>query len=197
MPITTFTVDAMDKQDIEFVRAALPSGRTVFYDFPDRYAVLLLTRYLQQGEAAVSELKKSHLAPLLNRPLVKQVLADTGRATLVASDFRDAWPDRVDGYRLTLDIWPGSSDKPQRAWHQVTRLGHSLVLQLNLPASHKRALARNIDNWQRYTNEAFHPVAPPDELTLAWARIDLDLNRSEALIEEIQSDWIRDVKYYA
>ena len=36
-----------------------------------------------------------------------------------------------------------------------------------------------------------HPVSQNGELTLAWARIDLDLKTNEALIEEIQSDWVR------
>ena len=41
-----------------------------------------------------------------------------------------------------------------------------------------------------------HPVLAPGERpyfreTLAWARIDLDLVSSEALVEEIQSDWVR------
>lgn len=31
--------------------------------------------------------------------------------------------------------------------------------------------------------------------TLAWARIDFDLDSGEALIEEIQSDWVRRVRY--
>jgi hypothetical protein len=36
-----------------------------------------------------------------------------------------------------------------------------------------------------------HPVAGDGYQTLAWARIDMDLDRGEALIEEIQTDWIR------
>jgi hypothetical protein len=31
--------------------------------------------------------------------------------------------------------------------------------------------------------------------TLAWARLDVDLERDEVLIEEVQSDWVRDVAW--
>jgi hypothetical protein len=32
----------MDRKTISFIREALPKGRTVYYDCPDRYAFLLL-----------------------------------------------------------------------------------------------------------------------------------------------------------
>ncbi|MBT2971011.1 MAG: hypothetical protein B6D72_16935 [gamma proteobacterium symbiont of Ctena orbiculata] len=31
--------------------------------------------------------------------------------------------------------------------------------------------------------------------TLAWARLDVDLERNEVLIEEVQSDWVRDMAW--
>jgi len=66
-----------------------------------------------------------------------------------------------------------------------------------MPVSHKRELEKKVPNWRQYTSEGYHPVSTTNELTLAWARVDLDLTRGEALIEEIQSDWVRDVKHYA
>lgn len=36
-----------------------------------------------------------------------------------------------------------------------------------------------------------HPVRKDDVETLAWARIDLDFASNQALIEEIQSDWVK------
>ena len=114
----------MDKEAVEFVLAALPNGRTVFYDFPDRYAVLLLSQQLESGSASVAELKRSNLAPLLNKPVIKNVLSKIGRTTVSEEDFAATWPSRVDGYRLTLDSWPTLSKKPNRAWHQTTRLGY-------------------------------------------------------------------------
>lgn len=187
----------MDKEALEFVRAVLPKGRTIYHHYEDRYAVLLLHNYLKAGPQNVQDLKKSHLASLLRRPLVAEVMSRTGRNWLELGDFDQCWPDTLDAYRLTLDSWPSTEEIPRRSWHQVTRHGYSLVLQLNLPVSHKRELSRSIDDVDRYTSHAYHPVAGAEELTLAWSRIDLELNRGEALVEEIQSDWVRDVKYYA
>ena len=186
----------MEREDIDFVLAALPKGRTIFYDYEDRYAVLLLMHALQSNSVPISALKASNLQPLLNKPSVKRVTAKTGRPDLRSTDFEDSWPVEVDAYRLTLSAWPSIDEKPRRDWHQMTRQGYSLVLQLNMPVSHRRELGKSIEDWRGYTSYGSHPVSA-EELTLAWARIDLDLSYGEALIEEIQSDWVRDVKYYA
>ena len=71
------------------------------------------------------------------------------------------------------------------------------MLQLNFSMAHKRELARLVPNWEEYNQWSCHPIALDQELTLAWARIDLDLETGEALIEEIQSDWVRDAGVYA
>jgi len=42
---------------------------------------------------------------------------------------------------------------------------------------------------------AFHPNSPKHN-TLGWARLDISLETNEVLIEEVQNDWLRDVKYY-
>ncbi|MEM7079809.1 MAG: hypothetical protein AAF513_14395 [Pseudomonadota bacterium] len=186
----------MNREELDFVIAVLPKGRTVFYDYPDRFAVLLLIHHLGAGKRPIAALKTSAFAPLLNKSVIRDVLAKHGAGELRAEDLAGTWPAQADGYRLTLGSWPDLDTKPRRAWHQVTRAGYSLVLQLNLPRSHTRSLARSIEDWRDYTSEGLHPVAS-DELTLAWARIDLDLSRGEALIEEIQSDWVRDVRMYA
>lgn len=108
-----------------------------------------------------------------------------------------AWPQIQDGYRLTLGTWPALDEKPQLNWHQITRSGWNLVLQLNFSFSHNRELQKSVGNWQRPLEWSPHPINKDSEITLAWARIDLDLETGEALIEEIQSDWVRDVKDYA
>jgi hypothetical protein len=42
---------------------------------------------------------------------------------------------------------------------------------------------------------SWHPHSPAPRIALAWARIDLDLARGEALIEEVQSDWMRELAW--
>lgn len=187
----------MNREALQFIRAVLPKGRTIYYDFPDRYALLLLEQEIGDKEYSVSELKKTHLAPLLQKPRVKKLLSEVGSSRITARDLVNAWPAEQQGYRLTIGTWPGLKEKPSKRWSQVTRLGWSLVLQLNLPDSHKRELSKKVLGWQEYANQPGHPIAGSGELTLAWSRIDLDVDTGEALIEEIQSDWIRDVKYYA
>ncbi len=187
----------MDKNALKFVLEVLPDSRTVFHDFADRYAVVLLRHNLGSEPVPIADLKKSHLAPLLSKPIVRQTLADIGRPWLLADDFRNVWPVETDAYRLTLSTWPSLSRKPKRTWHQVTRTGWSLVLQLNLPVSHRRSLDSTVSDWENQMGYSPHPVADLPELTLAWARLDLDFDTNEALIEEIQSDWVKDVKLWA
>ena len=70
----------------------------------------------------------------------------------------------------------------------------NLVLQLNFNSSQIRALRRLTGGEQRTFNPLDHPVCRPGHPryreTLAWARIDFDFETNEALIEEIQSDWV-------
>jgi len=77
-------------------------------------------------------------------------------------------------------------------WYQTSRPGMNLVLHLNLPLQHVQCLndlgVSNIRALQR----SLHPN-DRTRITLAWARIDLDFATGEALIEEIQSDWTRDM----
>jgi len=40
----------------------------------------------------------------------------------------------------------------------------------------------------------WHPVHNSRHPTLSWCRLDFDLESREALIEEVQSDLLRDVK---
>ncbi len=187
----------MQRESLQFIRSVLPKGRTVFYDFADRYALLLLERRLRQGRCSVAELKQSQWAPLLDKPCVKRILASVGRSWIEVDDLILGWPAERQGYRLTLGTWPDLREKPSRRWSQVTRLGWNLVLQLNLPQSHKRALSKSVPDWPDVVAWSGHPIAGDGELTLAWSRIDIDFDTSEALIEEIQSDWIRDARYYA
>jgi len=184
----------MERESINFVREILPEGRTVFYDFPDRYAFLLLEAYAREEGTSVANLKKSQFKSLLQKPSVKEFLSRFGDAYVRSSDFEEVWPDEIQPFRLTLGTWPALTRKPTQRWHQVTRWGWNLVLQLNTSVSHRRDLASIVPTWERLIPYPYHPIAENGELTLAWARIDIDLETGEALIEEIQSDWVRDVK---
>lgn len=186
----------MDSDTVILIKSALPQGRTVYYSFPDRHAFLLLENVIGENGVSIADLKKSKLAPLLNKKPVKDILATLGSGKIYKEDLKKWWPDKPEAFRLTLGTWPNLDDKPDLSWDQITRSGYNIVLQLNFSSAHKRRLKELVPDWNRPLRWSRHPTSRGyDELTLAWSRIDLDFDRGEALIEEIQSDWIRDAKY--
>ncbi len=162
----------------------LPQGKTRFHYFKDRYALLLLSMAVA-GSTTKPVVRRSAYARLLGKDVVKQALSRRGRTSISADDFHAWWPNRYQSYVLTLDHW-GSND---RYWDQVTRPGCNLVLQLNFSKEHDRAFETAVDQGFRGIMESsYHPIAKARRKTLAWARIDIDLQSGDALIEELQSD---------
>jgi len=182
----------MNKIDVEEVIDCLPKERTLFHYFKDRYALMLLAYVSGEGKS-ISEIKRSPYGGLLNKPLINALLKRQGNGELSAYDLSSAWPKNTYPFLLTVGVWGGR----ERWWYQTTRGGHNLVLQLNFSNKHDhiyRRLVRPAE--EKRFNSGAHPVMEKGAReyfreTLAWARIDLDLNKGEALIEEIQSDWIR------
>ncbi|HPQ96863.1 MAG: hypothetical protein KDI44_00820 [Thiothrix sp.] len=78
----------------------------------------------------------------------------------------------------------------------MTRTGYHRVLQLNFASDHISFLRRLLDREHIAPfSDHIHPVRLEGNYeTLAWARIDLDFASNEALIEEIQSDWVREAR---
>ncbi|MCH9674431.1 MAG: hypothetical protein K0U93_23535 [Gammaproteobacteria bacterium] len=189
----------MDTKLLDEVLECLSKERTRFPYFKDRYAFLLLADCAQEG-AAVSDLKRSRFAGLLNKPSVKAHLATCGGGSVAKSDLTYAWQEPSVTFLLTAGQWIGE-DISQ--WSQVSRPGANLVLRLHCPASVDRLL------WKQLAPEddAFfgawcHPILGRGERryyreTLAWSRIDFDFHSGEALIEELQTDWVREVGDFA
>lgn len=186
----------MDHQTAAEVIACLPRDRTLYYYYRDRYSIGLL-RQLARADSplTVAELKKSTFAPLAQKPRVKAVLANLGNdrlneAQLALHDYDPAQTPFV----LTLGTW-GSEHARRWRWKQVSRRGYNLVLQLNFCQQHDHQFHRLGAERDLFCFGG-HPVSPRRN-TLAWARIDFDLQSGAALIEEIQSDWIREVDWLA
>ena len=94
-------------------------------------------------------------------------------------------------YRLTLGHWGGDGRYWRQRWRQTSRPGANLVVQLNFSNQHNQAYERLLRPADVHPFQGYgHPVAE-GERTLAWCRLDLDLRTSEALIEEVQNDWLR------
>jgi len=69
------------------------------------------------------------------------------------------------------------------------------VLQLSFPSDHADLMGRYLPQKARKDYEfSYHPIRTRGRPTLAWARLDIDLSLGEALIEEVQSDWLRDAR---
>ena len=187
----------MTPQLAKEIIATLPQGRTLFRYFRDRYALSLLQLAFPEGES-IARIKRSRFSGLLQKNTTKRLLAHLGSNDLHPDDLEYHWPREITTYRLTLDHWPEGDEKWMRHYHQTTRRGHNLVLRLNFSVSHNDEMAKITgQDVSEYNSWCFHPVEKKQELTLAWSRIDLDFETGEALIEEIQSDWVRDARTWA
>ncbi len=185
----------MKRQILDEVIACLPEDRTLFHYFKGQYAYQLLA-YASKRQASIREIKQSVYNRLLNQADIKLLLAELGHGKLHPEIFEHVWREHSQPFVLTVDRWGDSN----RWLDQTTRKGCNLVLQLNFSEQHNKAYQRLIKPEDDYLfNYAGHPVMDRRQRefyrdTLAWARIDFDLDSGEALIEEIQSDWVRRVK---
>ncbi|MEM6819121.1 MAG: hypothetical protein AAF578_10070 [Pseudomonadota bacterium] len=176
----------MKKAEAKEIIDCLPRGNTPFWYFRDRYALLLVS--MLGDPISKRDIKSSPHAQLLDKAVVKSVLRDFPGKPVPRDAFHLAVRGTPICYSLTLDIW--GSDHSQ--WMQTTRRGFSLVLQLNFPREHNRIYRSLIDpegKLPSYFDN--HPVALARNITIAWSRMDVDLDNAEVLIEEIQSDWMR------
>ena len=185
----------MKKENIQEIILCLPNDRTLFHYHKDRYALWLLANHVGNG-LPVHQIKQSRYARLLNKPIVKQLIATRGQGKLSAEDFAYHWSEPSTTFMLTLDSWGGRC----QSYDQTTRGDYNLVLQLNFCNQHNDYFQRKISGgWQDDLRSFSHPVLDKGKRrfkheTLAWSRLDIDLERGEALIEEIQNDWLRYAK---
>ena len=186
----------MDKQLALEIIDCLPKERSLYSYYKDYYSLQLLEYFTGEGKK-VTDIRQSRYGKLLSKPVVKKMLAECGGNKIFPHHFERPWNDAHQFFSLTLDLWNGS----ESGWSQTSRRGWNLVLQLNFSNQHNsqyRRLVKPAEN--QVLNASCHPVFKRNDSsyfreTLAWARLDLDFYRDECLIEEIQSDWIRDARY--
>ena len=171
----------------------LTQTRSLFHYFKDRYALLILARVVGAG-TSVGAIKRSPFAPLLTKVAVRDILGGIGDGVITRDALDMGWREPIEPFVLTLGTW-GSG---RRSWDQTSRSGTNLVLQLNFSHREVERFLRLVKphNTRVGLNCDLHPVQKKGgardgtRMTLAWARIDVDFDTGEALIEEIQSDWI-------
>jgi hypothetical protein len=181
----------MQRQLADEIIACLQGERTVYSYYRDRYGIGLLRHHCRQQpgrRVPVAALRRSAYAGLLEKPRIRTILAGCGHAlddaALAASDY-DA---EQSAFVLTLSTW-GEERRGRWRYQQTSRPGVNLVLQLNFNREHERHYRRLGEADGLFENYG-HPIARQRH-TLAWARIDLDWASGTALIEEIQTDWLR------
>lgn len=177
----------MKQEQAEELLSLLPSGRTLFTYGRDWYAVSLLEMASRRSDP--EEIRKSQLGRLFHKPQIKLWMGMLGKRAFSGEDLSMFWPDETETYRLTAGLFDG--------WTQTTRKGNSgwnIVLQLNLNNGDATWMEKKFPDREDDPFEwSFHPVNTGRHRTLAWARIDLDWETGEALIEEIQNDRLREV----
>ena len=183
---------------VEHVRSA-DETRTLFYYYRDRYALQLLGFALANHHGlALSELKSSRYGRLLEKRRVKALLAQSGKGRITEETLAlfDSDAD-TQCYALTIGRW-GSRRWRDKSWQQTSRRGINLVLQVNFTGRHEQLLNRHMrpDKGFDLFDYHCHPVSRCGRRTLGWARMDIDLDGGEVLIEEIQNDWLREAAYY-
>jgi hypothetical protein len=164
-----------------------------FRYFKDQYALMLL-EWRMGGARSIRDLKQSELAPLLSKPILAPALSRASDGVLRLEHLASVRATSVHEYRVTLGTW-GDFDCWSPSYDQTTRPGMNVVLQLNFTREHNRAYQRLLRPglgtfpflW------SCHPNAPRLP-TMSWARIDVAFDDSEAIVEEIQSDWIKNAQ---
>lgn len=180
----------MRRKDVRRLICRFGDQRLVYHDFDDRYALDLLL-WAVGDRRPVRELRRGPFAHLLAKPVVRELLAGCGDGVLRAEQVLAAWPqerERYRHYRVTLGEWANDEGR-WGAYYQMARGPANLVLQLNLPCEHDREFRRQFGRLEQWD---FHPVHGKGRTTVAWVRLDLEPSTGEALVEEIQSDWVRE-----
>ena len=189
----TFTLPpTMNTQEMALLRECLDWHKKPYFYFKDKYALDLLALYAGAG-VKISTLKKSPWAFLLDKPLVKEIVAGMPEKSLSADTLSACWPGPVFAFTLGLAEWGTYRKYRHDTLEQTSRPGLNLVLQLNFGQHHNRQyrqLMQPSDDYPLFVNDC-HPVNAEKDFTLAWARLDLDLDTGEVLVEEIQTDWLR------
>ena len=192
----TFNLNVMNIEEIEFLSNIYKNQTIPFWYYKDKYAVQLLTYFLTE-EIKISTLKASEHQRFLQKQPLKEITAHLSKNRLKKVDLLSYLPKEWKNFNLTFHRWGGYTKYPKHSWYQTTRPGFSFVIQLNFEAVHDtiyHQLIRPKRSEEPLFKTTGHPVSQKHmQLTLAWARIDLDLSTGEVLIEEIQTDWLREV----
>ncbi len=186
----------MDKHEITEIMACLPQEKTHYRYFKDYFALQLLSYLADEQALSIDQLRHTPFARLLHKPVMRPLLAMCGDGLINPWRINAQWQEPSLPFLLTIGTWGGEDWD----WQQTSRPGYNLVLRLNFTRAHDSRFEKllrplHYDTFNEYSH--CHPVLQADERpyfreTLAWARLDIDMEQGEVLIEEIQTDWVRE-----
>ncbi len=183
----------MNYETAKEILDTMPKEKTRFFYFRDKYALILLQSFIGEG-MFVKDIKKTPLKKLLEKKVIKNIIAKIPDGFLTQEHLAYGWEETPLPFVVTLGLWGIQEDDKywSRWYNQMARKGTNLVLQLNFTNLHNKDYKRflNTDNLDLFEFHG-HPINKQGYHTLAWSRIDLDIENNEALIEEIQNDWVR------
>ncbi len=187
----------MDKILLDEIIACLPKERTLFRYARNDYALMLLSRYVGMGMKLI-DIKRSPFGRLLEKPVIRSLIAEMGGGCVSGDLFDYVYVKERQDFLLTIGRW-----NEERSRHnQTTRNNANLVLQVNFNCGHDQAFEKCVAEEDRcYFESCGHPIFERGarryfRYTLAWIRLDIDFDHDEVLIEEIQTDWLRDAKAF-
>ncbi len=182
----------MKQEELSEVLDCLGNERTLFYYFKDRYCLDLIGWYMDKTKSRsllIRDLNKSGLKNILQKPVMREIIKNCGHGFLTKEIIKAFWFHDFLTFTLTLDHW-GEGD---RGYDQTSRNQKNLVLQLNFDNKHTSEYQRLLKPDDHYGPfECWcHPVRQDAKKTMSWVRMDFDFTTNEALIEEVQNDWLR------
>jgi hypothetical protein len=187
----------MNEKQLQEFLAYFPKWKVPFQYFKDRYAPMLLNYVVGAGRP-IAEIKRSDFQGLLKKPILRETVKNLPDGILRPEALDAIWVPVPEVYHLTFGIW-GNHSRRGWQWRQTSRPGKNLALQINFSERHNRAFKKMFT--EKGYGDPFtaygHPVRTDRHNTMAWVRIDFDLDGESALIEEIQTDWLRMVRWHA
>ncbi len=179
--------------ELKFLEQTLGKDHKPYFYYKDKYALQLIGYYAKNG-MRISTLKSSKYKHLLSKQIMLDVLKNCGDQTINLEVLQEDTYAFGMNYNYTISKWGEYVRHRNDTWYQTSRPGFNLVLQLNFDSWHNYKYCRLI---KAYDDDPFvfdsHPVAKKRGFTMSWARLDIDLDRGEMLVEEIQNDWLREV----
>ena len=193
-------------------------GELAYPYFKGREAAWVLHQRLKK-DVQIARLRRGPLGALVTRPGIRETVTECGDGRLTAErllpladplrlfEMKGQLPTgrpaeaafdalcaaEILPFIVTFDSWLNEGDDDLQ-WNQTSRRGCNLVVQVNFPDSYAEEFRALFGSHERANLEYWsHPVRRDGPITMSWARLDMDPDGEEVLIEEIQSDWLRAV----